>query len=180
MSTGRLDPDALLRAIQRHSERAQRGQLKIFFGMAPGVGKTYAMLQAAHQRQNEGVRVLVGYAESHGRAETDALLQGLELVPRREVDYRGTRLQEMDLDAILAARPELVLVDELAHSNAPGSRHLKRYQDVLELLEAGLNVYTTVNVQHIESRADTVRQITGAVIHERVPDSLLDLADEIA
>ncbi|MGV3522992.1 MAG: ATP-binding protein [Candidatus Sericytochromatia bacterium] len=180
MSTGRLDPDALLRAIQRHSERAQRGQLKIFFGMAPGVGKTYAMLQAAHQRQREGVQVVVGYAESHGRAETDALLTGLVVLPRREVDYRGTHLQEMDLDAILALRPELVLVDELAHSNAPGSRHLKRYQDVLELLEAGIHVYTTVNVQHIESRADTVRQITGAVIHERVPDSLLDLADEIA
>lgn len=175
----RPDPDALLAAIQKDDARQKRGKLKIFMGMAAGVGKTYAMLEAARQRKAEGVDVVVGYVETHKRAETDALLAGLEIIPRRKVEYRGTLLEEMDTDAVLARQPELVLVDELAHTNAPNSRHLKRYQDVIELLEAGINVWTTVNVQHFESRADAVRQITGIMVHETVPDSLLDLTDEI-
>ncbi len=179
MEEHRPDPDALLAAIRREEARQQRGRLKLFFGMVAGVGKTYAMLQTAQERRAEGVDVVVGCVETHGRAETEALLVGLEQVPRRKVDYRGAVLTEMDLDAILARAPQLVLVDELAHTNAPGSRHLKRYQDVLELLDAGIDVYTTVNVQHFESRADAVRQITGVTVHEKVPDSLLDMADEI-
>lgn len=179
MSTHRLDPDALLAALQREHQRAEQGRLKLFLGMAPGVGKTYAMLQAAQDRHRDGTDVVIGYVESHGRAETDALTAGLPLIPRKVYDYRGTAFPEMDLDAILARQPQLVLVDELAHSNAPGSRHPKRWQDVIELLEAGIDVYTTVNVQHMESRADSVQQMTGAPVHERVPDSLLDLAAEV-
>lgn len=175
----RPDPDLLLAAIQKAEEKSTSGHLKVFFGMAAGVGKTYAMLQAAHNRKAEGVDVVAGYIETHGRAETEALLEGLEIIPRQVLEYRGTRLQEMDLDAILRRKPQLVLVDELAHTNAPGARHTKRYQDVQELLEAGINVYTTVNVQHIESRTDTVRQITGVTVHETVPDTLLESADEI-
>ncbi len=180
MEEHRPDPDALLPAIRREEARQQHGRLKIFFGMVAGVGKTYAMLQSAQERRAEGVDVVVGCVETHGRVETEALLAGLEQTPMRQVEYRGATLAEMDLDAILARAPQLVLVDELAHTNAPGSRHLKRYQDVLELLDAGIDLYTTVNVQHFESRADAVRQITGVAIHEKVPDSLLDLADEIA
>jgi two-component system, OmpR family, sensor histidine kinase KdpD len=175
----RPDPDALLAAIQKEDEKEQRGKLKIFFGMAAGVGKTYAMLDAAHARKADGVDVIVGYVETHKRAETEALVKGLEVIPRQKLEYRGTWLDEMDLDAILARKPQLVLVDELAHTNAPGTRHPKRYQDVIELLEAGIDVYTTVNVQHFESRADTVRQITGITVHETVPDTVLDLADEV-
>lgn len=175
----RPDPDALLAAIQKHSARQGHGKLKIFIGMAAGVGKTYAMLEAAHHLKAEGIDVVIGYAETHKRAETDALLDGLEIIPRRRVEYRGAWLEELDTDAVLARHPALVLVDELAHTNAPGSRHLKRWQDVIELLDAGLNVWTTVNVQHFESRADAVRQITSITVHETVPDSLLDLADEI-
>lgn len=175
----RPDPDALLATIQRQEARAERGQLKIFFGMAAGVGKTYAMLRAARKARAEGVDVVVGYVVTHGRAETEELLAGLETIPRQQVEYRGTNLEEMDVDAILARAPRLVVVDEMAHSNAPGSRHTKRYQDVLELLEAGIDVYTTVNVQHFESRADAVRRITGVAIHETVPDSILDMADAI-
>jgi two-component system, OmpR family, sensor histidine kinase KdpD len=179
METHRPDPDALLAVVQKEESRQQRGKLKIFFGMAAGVGKTYAMLEAAQERKAEGVDVVVGYVELHGRPETEALLAGLELTPRRKLDYRGTQLEELDIDAVLARRPGLVLVDELAHTNAPGSRHRKRYQDILELLEAGIDVYTTVNVQHFESRADAVGQITGITVHETVPDSLLDVANEI-
>ncbi len=179
MSEYRPDPDALLKAIQKDESRQGRGKLKIFLGMAAGVGKTYAMLDNARQQKAEGVDVVVGYVETHHRIETDALIAGLEVIPRRTVQHRGAVLEEMDTDAILVRKPELVLVDELAHTNAPGSRHLKRYQDVVELLETGLNVWTTVNVQHFESRADAVRQITGITIHETIPDSLLDLADEI-
>src|SRR5258708_6196574 len=175
----RPDPDALLAAIQKEEAKEQRGKLKIFFGMAAGVGKTYAMLEAAQQRRAEGVDVVIGYCETHGRAETDALLGGLPLVPRRKYEYRGAVLEEMDIDAILARKPQLVLVDELAHTNAPGSRHPKRYQDMLELLDAGIDVYTTINVQHLESRADAVRQITGITVRETVPDSILDTANEI-
>lgn len=175
----RPDPDALLAAVQKEEAREQRGKLKIFFGMAAGVGKTYAMLEAAQQRRADGVDVVIGYVQTHGRAETDALLEKLETIPRKKYEYRGTLLEEMDIDAILARRPQLVLVDELAHTNAPGARHPKRYQDVLELLDAGIDVYTTVNVQHLESRADAVRQITGITVRETVPDSVIDAANEI-
>ncbi len=178
--TGRLDPDALLRAVMREQTREGQGKLKIFLGMAAGVGKTYAMLKAAQRLlHEEGADLVVGYLETHGRAETEALLEGLPVVPRRSVSYRGTALEEMDLDAILARKPALVLVDELAHSNVPDSRHPKRYQDVLELLERGIDVYTTLNVQHIESRADSVQQITGVSVHERIPDTVLDRADAV-
>jgi len=175
----RPDPDALLASIQKESEAAKRGRLKVFFGMCPGVGKTFAMLQAAQQKQKEGIEVVVGVVETHGRKETEALLEGLAICPRAEIEYKGAKLDEMDLDAILLWHPPLAVVDELAHTNAPGSRHPKRYQDVLELLDAGIDVFTSVNVQHLESRADTVYQITGAQVRETVPDSVLDLADEI-
>lgn len=179
MDDYRPDPDALLEAIQKDEARQQRGKLKIFFGMAAGVGKTYAMLEAARRLQSEGVDVVVGFVETHRRAETEAMLEGLEVIPRQQVEYRGTLMDEMDTDAILARKPEMVLVDELAHTNVPGVRHVKRFQDVQELLEAGIDVWTTVNVQHFESRADAVRQITGITVHETVPDSILDLANEI-
>jgi two-component system, OmpR family, sensor histidine kinase KdpD len=175
----RPDPDALLAQLKREEAKSTRGKLKIFFGMSPGVGKTYAMLQAARQKQAEGCEVVVGIVETHGRKETEALLEGMPIMPRAQIEYRGTTLTEMDLDAILTWHPGLAVVDELAHTNAPGSRHPKRYQDVLELLDAGIDVYTTLNVQHIESRRDTVQQITGVLMRETVPDSVLDLADEI-
>lgn len=175
----RPNPDALLAEIQREEQSAKRGQLKIFFGMCPGVGKTYAMLEAAQARRREGAEVVVGIVETHGRAETYALLAGLPIITRKKIDYRGVEIEEMDIDAILARRPQLVLVDELAHTNAPGSRHPKRYQDVLELLDAGINVFSTLNVQHLESRHDVVQQITGVVVRETVPDTVLDQADEI-
>jgi two-component system sensor histidine kinase KdpD len=175
----RPDPDALLASLHRDEARARRGRLKVFFGMCPGVGKTYAMLRAAQQERASGVEVAVGVVETHGRAETEAMLAGLAVIPRKQIEYRGTKLAEMDLEAVLARKPRLVLVDEFAHTNAPGSRHPKRYQDVVELLDAGLDVYTTLNVQHLESRADAVRQITGATVNETVPDSVFELADEI-
>ncbi len=173
----RPNPDVLLAALQKEEARTRRGKLKVFFGMAPGVGKTYAMLQAAQQERAAGRDVVIGYVETHGRKETDALAEGLPVIPRRTVEYRGLTLTELDLDAVLARRPELVLVDEFAHTNAAGSRHAKRYQDVLELLDAGIDVFTTVNVQHVESRAETVRQITGITIRETLPDTALDGAD---
>jgi two-component system, OmpR family, sensor histidine kinase KdpD len=175
----RPDPDALLARMKREEAESVRGKLKIFFGMSPGVGKTYAMLLAAREKQAEGCEVVVGIVETHGRKETEALLEGMPIMPRLQIEYRGTTLTEMDLDAILTWHPGLAVVDELAHTNAPGSRHPKRYQDVLELLDAGIDVYTTLNVQHVASRSDTVRQITGAPVSETVPDSVLDLADEI-
>ena len=175
----RPSPDELLARMKREETAASRGKLKIFFGMSPGVGKTYAMLQAARQKQAEGCEVVVGIVETHGRKETEALLEGMPIMPRAQIEYRGTKLEEMDLDAILTWHPGLAVVDELAHTNAPGSRHPKRYQDVLELLDAGINVYTTLNVQHVASRSDVVRQITRAPVTETVPDSVLDLADEI-
>src|SRR5215813_3368163 len=179
IETERPDPDVLLAQLKRDEAKSTRGKLKIFFGMSPGVGKTYAMLQAARQKQVEGCEVVVGIVETHGRKDTEALLEGMPIMPRLQVEYRGTTLTEMDLDAILTWHPELAVVDELAHTNAPGSRHPKRYQDVLELLDAGINVYTTLNVQHVGSRSDTVRQITGAPVAETVPDSIVDVADEI-
>lgn len=175
----RPDPDALLASLQKEQARQERGKLKIFLGMAAGVGKTYAMLKAAQLQLKAGIQIVVGVVETHGRAETQALLSELEIIPRTRVEYRGHTLEEMNLDAILERHPQLVLVDELAHTNAPGVRHPKRYQDVIELLDAGINVYTTLNVQHLESRADTVRQITGILVRETVPDSVVDLADEV-
>jgi two-component system sensor histidine kinase KdpD len=175
----RPDPDELLARMKRDETAAARGKLKIFFGMSPGVGKTYAMLQAAQQKLQHGCEVVVGIVETHGRKETEALLEGMPIMPRTQLEYRGAKLEEMDLDAILTWHPGLAVVDELAHTNAPGSRHPKRYQDVLELLDAGIDVYTTLNVQHVASRSDTVRQISGVTVSETVPDSVLDLADEM-
>src|SRR5215471_14144986 len=180
MNDQRPDPDALLTRIQAEEAQQARGKLKIFFGATAGVGKTYAMLEAAHARRKEGVDVVVGWVDTHSRAETEALLAGLEVLPRRSVTYRGTMLDAFDLDAALARRPALILVDELAHTNAPGSRHTKRWQDVEELLDAGIDVYTTVNVQHLESLNDVVAQITGVLVRETVPDSILDQANELA
>ena len=173
----RPDPDALLAAIQKAEAARRQGRLKVFLGMSPGVGKTYAMLEAARREQAAGRDVVIGYVETHQRKETDALEQGLSAIPRRPLEYRGVTFSEMDLDAILARRPQLALVDEFAHTNAPGSRHPKRYQDVMELLAAGIDVYTTLNIQHVESRAEAVRQITGAAIRETVPDTALDNAE---
>ncbi len=175
----RPDPDKLLAQIKSDEAKSQRGKLKIFLGYVAGVGKTYAMLEAAHQRLDEHQDVVVGYAETHGRKETEALLAGLEIIPRRQVEYRGTTLSEMDLDQILARRPQLVLVDELAHTNAPGSRHPKRYMDVEEILNAGIDVYSTVNIQHLESLQDVIQQITGVIVREKIPDRLIDEANEI-
>ena len=173
----RPNPDVLLAALQKEDARAKRGKLKVFFGMAPGVGKTYAMLEAARRELSAGRDVVLGYVETHARKETDALATGLPIIPRLTAEYRGVTMTEMDLDAILDRRPQLALIDEFAHTNAPGSRHPKRYQDVLELLESGIDVYTTLNVQHVESRAEAVRQITSVSIRETLPDSALDGAE---
>ncbi|MBR8042549.1 DUF4118 domain-containing protein [Burkholderia cenocepacia] len=175
----RPDPDQLLDKLQRDEEKQRRGQLKIFFGASAGVGKTYAMLQAARQRVQEGVDVVVGIVETHGRAETAALLDGLDVLPPARIDYRGRPLAEFDLDGALARAPQLILVDELAHSNVQGARHLKRWQDVYELLDVGIDVYTTVNVQHLESLNDVVGAITGIRVWETVPDRVFDAADEV-
>ena len=175
----RPDPDTLLARVAAEEERARHGRLRIFLGYAAGVGKTYAMLQAAQARRAEGVDAVVAYVETHARPETNALLEGLEVVPRRELEYRGARLSEADPDAVLARRPTLALFDEFAHTNAPGSRHPKRHLDVAELLQAGIDVYTTLNIQHVESLADVVVGITGAEMRERVPDGVLDEAAEI-
>ncbi len=175
----RPDPDRLLERIRREETKARRGRLKIFLGMCPGVGKTYAMLQAAQKKHGDGVEVVVGIVETHGRSETAALIEGLPVVPRLQLEYRGTVFGELDIEAILLWKPGLVVVDELAHTNAPGSRHPKRYQDVLELLDGGVDVFTTVNVQHIESRSESVRRLAGIPVRETVPDTVLDAADEI-
>ncbi len=163
----------------RQAEREARGRLKIFLGAAPGVGKTYEMLETAQAKRREGIDVVVGLIEAHGRKETEALLAGLETVPRRHIDYKGLTLEEMDLDALLARRPRLAIVDELAHTNAPGSRHPKRYMDVEELLDAGIDVYTTLNIQHVESLNDVVARITRIRVRETVPDSIIDQADDV-
>ena len=180
-SDTRINPDQLLAAIQKEEdpERHRRGHLKIFFGYAAGVGKTYTMLQAAHAAKNRGVDVVVGYVEPHARPETSALLAGLEIIPTKKVSYSGITLNEFDLDATILRAPQLVLVDEFAHTNAEGCRHAKRYQDVEELLKAGIDVYTTVNVQHIESLNDMVASITGVIVRERIPDRLFDDADQV-
>lgn len=175
----RPNPDELLERFQQEEKKAKRGKLKIFFGAAAGVGKTYAMLDAAHLRQSEGVDVVVGYVEPHPRPETAALLEGLEVLPPRQIAYKSASIPEFDLDAALARQPAIILVDELAHTNAPTSRHPKRWQDVEELLEAGISVYTTVNVQHIESLNDVVAQITGVIVRETVPDFVIENADDV-
>ncbi|UGX95696.1 sensor histidine kinase KdpD [Bradyrhizobium barranii subsp. barranii] len=173
----RPSPEALLEAARR--EESASGKLKIFVGAAPGVGKTYEMLQSAHARRKAGIDVVVGFVETHGRAETEALVRGLEVVPRKRFDYRGQSVEEMDLDAVIERRPRIALVDELAHTNAAGSRHPKRYLDVEELLSHGIDVYTAVNIQHIESLNDVVAQITHVRVRETVPDSVFDRADAI-
>jgi two-component system sensor histidine kinase KdpD len=175
--TTRPDPDALLREVEREEEK--KGILKIFLGYAPGVGKTYSMLNEAHILESRGEDVVVGIAETHGRLETEALLKNLEIIPRRRLEYQGIVLEELDLDAILKRKPAVVLVDELAHTNAAGSRHPKRYQDVNELLDNGIDVYTTMNVQHFESLNDALEKITGIRMQETIPDTFLDRADEV-
>lgn len=172
-------PDELLASLAGEEERSKRGRLKIFFGMCAGVGKTYTMLEVARAEKLKGVDIIIGYVETHQRKETSALAEGLELIPRKSLQYKNTWLEEMDLDGILQRKPKIVLVDELAHTNAPGSRHAKRFQDVQELLESGISVYTTLNVQHLESRSDTVAQITGIVVRETVPDEIFEKADEV-
>ncbi len=179
LNDDRPDPQQLLQSLQALESRDSAGKLHIFFGMSAGVGKTYAMLKAAQELLAEGVDVVIGVVETHGRAETEALLVGLPVIARRTGEYRGVAISEMDLDAILARRPQCVLIDELAHTNAPGSRHPKRYQDVLELLEAGIDVCTTLNVQHLESQIDVVLRVTGVRVRETVPDSVLGRADQI-
>ena len=173
----RPSPEALLEAARREEGRV--GKLKIFVGAAPGVGKTYEMLQQARARKNDGYDIVVGVVETHGRKETEALLQGLEVIPRRRLEYKGQWLEEMDLDAIIARRPQIVLVDELAHTNAPGSRHPKRYLDVEEILNHGIDVYSTVNIQHVESLNDVVAQITHVRVRETVPDAVFNRADAV-
>jgi len=175
----RPDPDTLLVRVTETERQKHRGKLKIFLGYIAGVGKTYEMLRAAHLRKDECIDVQIGYIETHGRIETEALVNGLPVIPRKEVEYRGIRLEEMDLDEILKIHPTLVLVDELAHSTVPGSRHPKRYQDVEELLAAGIDVYTTLNIQHVESLNDVVAQISGIIVRETVPDRVIDEATEI-
>ena len=179
MAEIRPNPDALLKRVQAEEARQSQGKLKIFFGANPGVGKTYAMLEAAHEQRRDGMDIVIGVVETHGRAETEALLPGLEVLPRRTVEYRGTVLYEFDLDAGLARRPTAILIDELAHTNAPGLRHTKRWQDVQELLKAGITVFTTINVQHLESLNDVVTQITGVRVRETVPDSMIERADDV-
>jgi two-component system, OmpR family, sensor histidine kinase KdpD len=179
MNDERPDPDELLERVQRDEQKAHRGKLKIFFGACAGVGKTYAMLSAARAVKQTGIEVVVGFVETHKRAETAELVEGLEVLPTRTLEYRGKSFAEFDLDAALKRKPALILVDELAHSNVVGSRHTKRWQDVDELLEAGVDVYTTVNVQHLESLNDIVGQITGVQVWETIPDTVFDRADEV-
>ncbi len=179
MDNHRPNPDKLLSQIQIDEARQQRGKFKIFFGAAAGVGKTYAMLDATRQQKAKGKDVVIGMIETHGRPETQALTAGLEILPPKVIAYRGTALREFDLDAALARRPQLLLLDELAHTNAPGSRHSKRWQDIGELLAAGIEIYSTLNVQHLESMNDVVAQITGVAVRETVPDSILEQADDV-
>jgi len=175
----RPDPDALLERVRADEARERQGQLKVFLGASPGVGKTFTMLETARAKRAEGLDVVVGVVETHGRAETERLLDGLDVIPRREIEYRGVSLKEFDLDAALARHPALLLVDELAHTNAPGSRHAKRWQDVEELLAAGIHVIAAMNVQHLESLNDLVARATGIDIRETVPDAFLSRADEV-
>src|SRR6202790_1464245 len=173
----RPSPEALLEAARR--EGSGLGKLRIFVGAAPGVGKTYEMLQTARAKLKEGADVVAAVVETHGRKETQALLDGIEVIPKRQIAYKGRALDEMDIDAVIARHPQIALVDELAHTNAPGSRHPKRYLDVEELLNHGIDVYTTVNIQHVESLNDVVAQITHIRVRETVPDSIFDRADAV-
>ncbi len=175
----RPDPDELLASLKYAEEKSKRGKLKIFFGMCAGVGKTYTMLQTAKAELLKGNDIIIGYVETHKRKETEELADGFGIIPRKTYKYKSTTVQEMDLDRIIARKPKIVLIDELAHTNAPGCRHAKRYQDVLEVLDNGIDVYTTVNVQHLESRSDTVTQITGITVRETLPDEIFENADEI-
>ena len=175
MSADRPTPEHFLTLIRQQ----QRGRLKIYLGFAAGVGKTYEMLQEGHRLKNRGVDVMIGLVEAHGRAETIAQVGDLEQIPRRKIDFHGVTLEEMDLDAILARRPSVALVDELAHTNAPGSRNAKRYQDVDEILQAGINVISTLNIQHLESLYDVVERATGVKVKERIPDYILAMADQL-
>src|SRR5688572_7747243 len=180
MVDARPDPDELLRRVVEEERQGKRGKLTIFFGAAPGVGKTYAMLEVARAEMEQEKRdVVIGVVETHGRYETAALVLGLELLPLRTVTYRGVEVHEFDLDAALERRPDLILMDELAHTNAEGSRHPKRWQDVEELLDAGIDVFSTMNVQHVESLNDVIAKITGIVVRETVPDSMLEQANEL-
>lgn len=179
LDDNRPNPDELLASLMHEEEKSKRGKLKIFFGMCAGVGKTYTMLQTAHAEKSKGSEIVIGYIETHNRKETSELVDGFELIPRKTYEYKSTLVKEMDLDAIIARKPHVVLVDELAHTNAPGSRHTKRFQDVQELLENGINVYTTLNVQHLESRSETVAQITGIIVRETLPDNIFESADEV-
>jgi two-component system sensor histidine kinase KdpD len=179
MNIERPSPDDLLARVQAEEASERAGKLKVFFGYAAGVGKTYAMLEAARRALTDKVDVVIGYVEPHRRPETEALLNGLAVLPPLDVEYRGTKLREFDLDAALARKPRLILVDELAHTNAPGVRHVKRWQDVDELLQAGIDVWTTLNVQHIESLNDVIAQITGVVVRETIPDDVFFRADEV-
>jgi two-component system sensor histidine kinase KdpD len=175
----RPDPDELLATLKFEEEKSKHGKLKIFFGMCAGVGKTYTMLQTAQAEKLKGNDIVIGYIETHNREETAKLAEGIELIPRKAYEYKSTSVQEMDLDAIINRKPQIVIVDELAHTNAPGSRHAKRFQDVQEILESGISVYTTLNVQHLESRSETVAQITGIIVHETIPDEVFENADEV-
>ena len=175
MAGAKVSPDALLARIKEK----ERARLRIYIGAAPGVGKTYAMLREAHALRARGTDVAIGFVETYGRADTDAQLQDLEVIPRASVDYRGAKMEEMDVDAILARKPQVVVVDELAHTNVPGSAHEKRYEDVLQLLDAGVHVMTAVNIQHLETLNDAVARVTGVRVRETVPDTLLDRADEV-
>jgi len=175
----RPEPESLLEIAQQEEKAKKRGKLTIYFGAAPGVGKTYSMLSDARIRKKEGIDIVVGYVETHGRAETETLLEGLEIIPLIVTEYKGVKLAEMDLESVLKRRPRIVLVDELAHTNAPNSRHAKRYQDAEELLNAGIDVYSTLNVQHLESQNDTVFRITGIRVSETIPDTFFQLANEI-
>ncbi len=175
MSGTPLRPEDFLELVQR----GRRGRLKLYVGFAAGVGKTYRMLEEGHALKRRGVDVVVGFVETHGRADTAALIEGLEVVPRRRIEYRGVTVEEMDLDAVVQRKPEIAIVDELAHTNAPGSANRKRYQDVLALLDAGINVIGAFNIQHLESLNDVVEQVTGVVVRETVPDSFLKQVDQV-
>ncbi len=176
---GRPNPDALPTPGQSEKPARARGRLKIFLGYAAGVGKTYAMLEAARAQAAAGVDIVLGYVEPHARPETEALTLGMEVLPPRQVEHRGITVREFDLDAALARRPAILVVDELAHTNAPGMRHAKRWQDVEELLESGISVYTTLNVQHIESLNDVIFRISNVRVRETVPDTVIEAADEV-
>ena len=175
-------PDAVRPSAEQLLERIKqqdRAKLRVYIGAAPGVGKTYSMLEDARALETRGVDVVIGLVETYGRAETEAQIGGLEIIPRRKIPYKGVEIEEMDVDAILARKPQMCVVDELAHSNLPGSRHEKRYQDVLQLLDAGINVMTAVNIQHLETLNDLVSRVTGVKVRETVPDTFLDRADEV-